>query len=362
MSDAAGARPVPEVPGILSRAEARRSGEWIASVQRDSGEIPWFDGGHTDPWDHIESAMGLSVTGLWEQAAAAYDFLRVNQRADGSWPKSWRNGEIEDPDVDSNFCAYIAVGVWHHYRVTGDQGFLHRMWDSVRRALELVLQFQGPDGRMHWGRGKDGTLSKEVLVTGNASIHHALRCGALIAEELGESAPDWESAADRLGEQLREHPEKFTPKHAYSMDWYYPVLGGVMVGEQAVARLDARWDDFVVRGIGIRCVDHHPWVTGAETCELVLSLEAVGRHDAALEQFRNMQHLREPDGSLWTGLVFPDGKRWPVELSTWTAAAMLLAADALSRTTPGNDVFRYISDTTSQRLGAGRAVQSPATR
>jgi hypothetical protein len=53
-----------------------------------------------------------------------------------------------------------------------------------------------------------------------------------------------------------------------------------------------------------------------------------------------MQHLRDPDGSYWTGLVYSDGKRWPVERTTWTAAAVVLAADALSRTTPGNGIFR----------------------
>ena len=116
------------------------------------------------------------------------------------------------------------------------------------------------------------------------------------------------------------------------------------------SRIDERWDDFVVDGLGIRCVDHRPWVTGAETCEFVLALEAAGRHEQALEQFTNMQHLREEDGSYWTGLVFADGKRWPVELSTWTGAVVLLAADALSRTTPGNEIFRYVSAHTAQRL------------
>ena len=171
-----------------------------------------------------------------------------------------------------------------------------------------------------------------------------------LSEELGGTAPGWETAADALGHALRAHPELFTPKDEFSMDWYYPVLGGVMVGEQARRRLDSRWDDFVVDGLGIRCVDHRPWVTGAETCELVLALEAAGRHEQALQQFTNMQHLRDEDGSYWTGLVFADGKRWPVELSTWTAAVMLLAADALSRATPGNEIFRYVSDHTMQRL------------
>ena len=55
-----------------------------------------------------------------------------------------------------------------------------------------------------------------------------------------------------------------------------------------------------------------------------------------------MHHLREEDGSYWTGLVFADGKRWPEERTTWTGGAMILAADALSRTTPANGIFRGV--------------------
>lgn len=349
VSTTAPARPVPSVPGVLSAEAARATGEWIASIQKPSGEIPWFTGGHTDPWDHVESAMGLSVAGQWEAAEKAYRFLARTQDEAGTWPRSWVDGRPDDTDQDSNFTGYLAVGVWHHYLVTGHRGFLEELWPSVRRALDLVLEFQGPEGQMWWARGEEG-FDRIALITGGSSIHHALRCGVAIAEELGETALDWDAAADRLGHALRAHPELFTPKPEFSMDWYYPVLGGVMVGDQAAARIRESWDRFVVEDLGIRCVDHRPWVTGAETCELVLALEAAGMHEQALQQFTNMQHLRDPDGSYWTGLVYADGKRWPVELSTWTAAVMLLAADALSRTTPGNEIFRYVSDHTMQRL------------
>jgi hypothetical protein len=66
----------------------------------------------------------------------------------------------------------------------------------------------------------------------------------------------------------------------------------------------------------------------------------MGNRQAALQQFAAMQHLRERDGSYWTGLVFSDGKRWPVERTTWTGAAVILAADALSSTTAGSGIFR----------------------
>jgi hypothetical protein len=123
------------------------------------------------------------------------------------------------------------------------------------------------------------------------------------------------------------------------MDWYYPVLAGAVTGSQARDRLAADWDRFVVPGLGARCVADQPWVTGAETCELALALAAAGQPDAAVEQLAAMQHLRHGDGSYWTGLVFADGVRWPVERTTWTAAAVVLAADAISRATPASGLF-----------------------
>jgi hypothetical protein len=59
-----------------------------------------------------------------------------------------------------------------------------------------------------------------------------------------------------------------------------------------------------------------------------------------VEQLAAMQHLRDPDGSYWTGLQYSDGVRWPVERTTWTAAAMILAVDALSGATGGSGIFR----------------------
>ena len=92
------------------------------------------------------------------------------------------------------------------------------------------------------------------------------------------------------------------------MDWYYPVLGGAVRGEAGARRCSRRrWDDFVVPGLGIRCVDTNPWVTGAETCELVMALDALGDHaPRARACSRDMQHLRHDDGRYWTGYVYPD--------------------------------------------------------
>ncbi|MGX1811719.1 prenyltransferase [Nocardia sp. NPDC055321] len=331
---------LPSLPGLLSAADIRRTGESIAAAQEPDGALPWFTGGHTDPWDHIESAMGLTAAGLWDQARDAYLWSAKTQRPDGSWPAQIRAGVIENPDSDTNFCAYLATGVLHFAAVTGDHGFAASMWPAVRAGIDFVLTQQlGEHGEIYWSTGESGS-SGEALLTGCSSIHHSLACAIALAEQVGDPRPDWARARARLGAALREHPGAFLDKSRYSMDWYYPILGGALRGEAAHARIAHYRDDFVVPGLGIRCVSDAPWVTGAETCELVLALDAIGERTTALELLTDIQHLREVDGSYWTGLVFTDGKRWPEERTTWTAAAVILATDALSRTTSGNGIFR----------------------
>ena len=66
----------PGVAGILSPQQCRQTAESIAAVQLRSGEIPWSDGGHTDPWDHVECAMALTAAGLFEESRAAYEWSR----------------------------------------------------------------------------------------------------------------------------------------------------------------------------------------------------------------------------------------------------------------------------------------------
>lgn len=332
---------IPCVPGGLTSAQCRKTAESIAATQESTGAIPWSVGGHTDPWDHIENAMALTAAGLFTPARAAFEWSRRMQRKDGTWPIQLRDGVVEDPNSDSNFCAYIATGVWHHVLITDDRRFAERMWPVVAKAINFVLELQFGNGEIAWARSPSG-IAEEALLTGCASIHHSIRCALALADYIDAAQPEWEVAVGRLGHTIAHHREAFAAKDRWSMEWYYPVLGGALRGWSARARIDERWHDFVVPGLGIRCVDDRPWVTGAETCELVMALEAIGDVARAHEQFAAMQHLREDDGSYWTGLVYSDGKRWPVERTTWTGAAVILAADALSSTTPGSGIFRGV--------------------
>src|SRR5690349_18110926 len=123
----------------VSADQVRATVASIAAEQQADGLIPWYSGGQADPWDHVEAAMALDVGGEHERAAAAYDWLRREQRPDGSWAARYDPGNvIADATAETNHAAYLAVGAWHHWLSTGDEDFLARMWPTVRRALDFV--------------------------------------------------------------------------------------------------------------------------------------------------------------------------------------------------------------------------------
>ncbi|THA26642.1 prenyltransferase [Streptomyces sp. RKND-216] len=320
------------LPGVLTADQAAATVRGIAAVQRDDGAVPWFRGHHLDPWDHVEAAMALDAAGEHTRAEAAYRWLADHQLPDGSWYAAYHDGDAARPTDrarETNFCAYVAVGVWHHYLATGDDAFADRMWPVVARAVEFVLALQQPGGQIGWKREPDGTPVADALLTGCSSVHHALRCALALADHREEPQPDWELAAGWLGHAVRHHPERFLDKDRYSMDWYYPVLGGAVRGTAAKQRLEDGWDRFVVPGLGVRCVVPNPWVTGGESAELALALWAVGESDRALDVLRWIQHLRADNGMYWTGYVFEDDAVWPREQTAWTAGSVLLAVAAL---------------------------------
>ena len=47
------------------------TGAFIARQQLPSGAIPWYRDAVTDPWDHVECAVALDLSGRGEAAAAA---------------------------------------------------------------------------------------------------------------------------------------------------------------------------------------------------------------------------------------------------------------------------------------------------
>ena len=123
------------------------------------------------------------------------------------------------------------------------------------------------------------------------------------------------------------------------MDWFYPVLCGAVTGRDAQARVESHWKKFVIQNVGVRCVSDQPWVTIAESSELVLALTAMGNDLLARIVFNWICDHTFDDGTFWCGFTFPDMVIWPEEKITWTNAVVLMAADALYDLTPASRLF-----------------------
>ncbi len=320
---------------------------YIKGVQLDSGAIPWFDRGHADPWDHVEAAMALSIAGEYDAAEKAYDWLREIQLEDGSWWAAYRGDKIDNQERrETNFVAYVATGIWHHYLISENINFAQKMWPCVQAAIGFVLALQTEHGEIHWAVTGEGEPKKDALITGCSSIYKSLECAYNLSVVLDDVKPDWLSARERLGKTLRFRPERFDrtweSKARYSMDWFYPALTGALPEFEAKERLKVRWQEFVIEGMGCRCVSDEPWVTIAESCELVMALLAAGEREKAEEVYGWLHQWRLSDGSYWTGYQFEERLLWPDERPTWTAGAIILAADALTDHTAAAHLFKEI--------------------
>ncbi len=195
-------------------------------------------------------------------------------------------------------------------------------------------------GEVLWARHADGTPWTFALLTGSSSIGHSLRCAIAIAEELGHERPAWRRSAARLVRTVRDEPDAFAPKHRWAMDWYYPVLTGAVLGDAGRERLAHRREAFVIEAgacAACRIARGSPrprpasarwrtWRSGSSTGPSVCS---AGPSACVAEEDR-----------YWTGIVVPEEVHFPGgEQSTYTASAIILAADALADASPAARLF-----------------------
>ena len=94
-------------------------------------------------------------------------------------------------------------------------------------------------------RSATASTGKGALLTGSSSIYSSLRCAIAAAERLGRERPDWELSLGSLAIAIAHRPERFLDKERWAMDWYYPILAGVLRGHAAEARVASKWDTFV---------------------------------------------------------------------------------------------------------------------
>ena len=179
----------------------------------------------------------------------------------------------------------------------------------VERAIDFVLRWQRRDGSItlvarRVGRSR-GLRAVDRLVVDLPR----LRCAIALAERAGQGAPGLGAGrAAASGTPSRTTPALLRPEARVRDGLVLPDAG--RRARAATAGASAwwtGWDTFVIEGRGVRCVSTGDWVTAAETAECVLALDALGhgrRRRSAV--FAAGQGLRLPDGSYWTGMVYPE--------------------------------------------------------
>ena len=330
--------------GVFPTTFLRKTIDFIVGNQQPDGAIPWNEMGKLDPWDHCEAAMGLSIAGRYCAAEHAYHWLQENQLDDGSWWANYQHGKpVPSERRETNFIAYVATGVWHHYLITNNLHFVEQLYPCVERAINCILKYQTDHGDIAWAFDDHYNALDDALLTGCSSIYKSLECAVNLASVLGRDSTTWQAAYHRLGYTLRFQPQRFdrnwASKARYSMDWFYPILAGIYEGAEAKARIHQHWEKFVRPGMGCVCVSDEPWVTVAESCELTLALLAADERNKAVSLYSWLHQWMDNDGAYWTGYQYAIDEIWPVEKTSWTAASILLAADALTGHTPAARLF-----------------------
>ena len=314
--------------------------DFIISQQLPSGAIPWYLGGITDPWDHVECAIALDFSGRFNEASLAYRWMHDAQNPDGSWYFSYHNDKAQDLTKDTNFSAYIATGMWFHYLITKDLDFPRYMWPTVEKGIDFALSLQQPGGEIYWGLSENNEVWPGAILTASSSTWLSIKYATKIAENLGLDRPDWNEACQKLAGAMKEHPERFDrlgeDRSGHAMTWYYPILVGLLKGKQAEERISNGWPDFIIDGWGCKCFADRQSVCVAETCELILALTRMGAQDKAKMVLDWVLPFRDSDSVFYREVYWPhreirraEQEPHAPEKNTWTSAAAILAMVAL---------------------------------
>ena len=127
----------------------------------------------------------------------------------------------------------------------------------------------------------------------------------------------WQEKFDRDG----------VDRSRFSMDFNYPFLAGIKNNKEEFLDL---LDNYYVKGLGVKCVAEEPWITIAESSECVISALIHDNENIANNIFNDIQKFQNKDGIFPTGYQYDLEIFWPEENSTWTNAAVIIAAHALS--------------------------------
>ncbi len=319
-------------------------GDFIASIQYNSGAIPSNKDGTHDPWDHLEAVMGLATLGFHDEALQGLEWMKANQNQDGSWFNLYKENVALEKNKQSNFSTYMAVAVWHSYLINHDLEVLKNFWDCVERGILFAISLQNSNGAIAWNVDEFGIVDEDYLLTGCSSIAKSIECTIAICDVLDKK--DFQSqllaARSSLLHSIENPAGIFDLKidrSRFSMDWYYPILSGAEQDNNFEKLINKIEDVFWIKGFGIKCVADEPWVTVAETSECSIAFKRLGHDQIAAELLLNAAAVVDESNIPFMGWQLEEKIYWPEEQPSWTSGALILAADANNQLTSASDLF-----------------------
>ena len=321
------------------------NGAYIKSIQYKSGAIPSNEDGTHDPWDHIESIMGLNIYKDIEASKSAFNWLTHHQNSDGSWYAKYYKRDAIEKNKPTHFSPYIAVAALHFFRIFKDINFLQSIWSSIELAVNFSVELQQDNGTIPWSINNNSQIENDYLLTGCSSILKSIECGIALSKILNqtENIEKWKKAHLLLSNAIQDPDGKFDlikDRKRFSMDWYYPILSGCLKQQQKLHYINKIFKDFYLDGIGIKCVIEEPWVTVAETSEFILALMCAGYDDEAKRLLFDVLNISDEEGIPFMGWQYEQNIFWPEEKPSWTAAALMLSADCVFDYSDASDLFK----------------------
>ena len=319
-------------------------GKYIKSIQLKSGAIPSDDNQNHDPWDHMESILGLNFSKELNSSKLAFKWLINNQNSDGSWFSKYEDEKPIEKNKPTHFGPYIAVAALHFYKIFADKKYLKELWPTIESAVNFSINYQITNGTIPWSIDSDGLVEEDYLLTGSSSILKSIECAIAIAKILDNKTNinKWTQSYHLLADAIRNPECKFDvlkDRKSFSMDWYYPIISGCLCESEKLFYIEKIFNDFYVKDIGVKCVVHEPWITVAETSEFIISLVIAERRKDAQKILIDVLNISDETGIPYMGWQYKENIFWPDEKPSWTSSALIVAADTLFNLSDAADLF-----------------------
>ncbi len=308
--------------------------DWIIQNQNRSGSINWDHRGKCDPWDHCECLIALAIYEEWDSFNMGIEWFFNNLNPEGQIASEFINEKVSKSYYESHHAPYIFLPLYQKFLIDNDIDYLGKYKKQIQAIYNSTLAFADSEGFLFWAKNENG-FSDNSLITASCSVHISLKTYEKIADIL-----ELENNHNKiLLNQEKINSKRFdrdgVSRKRFSMDNYYPFLCGI--GDDELIRKTL--NDFYKDGLGIKCVVEEPWVTFAESSEFIISLVKMNKKEDAKKILEEIMRFQDSRGIFPTGYQYKLDILWPDEFSTWTNAAVIIAADCVFGISKESNVF-----------------------